>query len=750
MSDPKTAAKPDEKAVAADNIVEVNMLDDSEDHGYILTWSDIHCTIETGGLLKPKRRVQALQGVSGFALPGEAIAILGASGAGKSTLMDILSKRKTFGDIKGSVLLNAREPDNFFEKRLGYVTYDMSHIATMTVRETLMFAAEMRMKASTTHEERVKMVETQIENLRLQTCADTCVGDELLRGLSSGERKRLEVAIELIAEPKIIFLDEPTSGLDDYGAKFTMELILNYARRLNITVLVVIHQPSKAVIELFNKVMILGAGRVSFFGPFAEAEAYFTSIGQPTPEHTNPIEHYVDVIAADPVACADTYAASDLAAKLTAELKRLEDPKNVNPVKPHSALVYERSFMDQLRLLTRRVCYRYQRNYSTSYGRIILSTVIILIYGLMFWKIDSNITGIRNRGSLASVMAFIPAFVAGSAAPQFLEDRDLYIQEMKSGFYQTGPYYLSYFIVEAVLIVLINLIQGTLLFFMAGIDSTTFAPFLFMILLQGLVSVGVTQWISSVSKNLVECFTFLVGYGLVMYAYSGVQANLEVLPTSLRWITYIDYWRYSVQFLLYRTIENVILQCGDATIPLDMNEVVAGLRAKVLDTVYNKTLAEPMNKTFQDNAALNMGAILALSSLNSSVIPALPVGKDAAAVKEISTAIQADEDFIAINALQYLSKDADIVQNLTLRSTIASQYGAVFLWNGTTHLNDTGVFPDYSFCPIIDAPTFIRVHFGIQSDSGDNNRFGIMFGWLLFFMLLSYIGLIRSKHFKKR
>ena len=171
----------------------------------------------------------------GFARPGESLAIIGPSGAGKTTLLDILSQRKSLGDLTGEVLVNGQKPDQFFRKRLGQITTMMvgflgfshppfpvsfssplpllsqAHIPTMTVRETLIFAAECRMPRNSTNEERIARVDEVIAGLKLTNAQNTPVGDELVRGVSSGEKKRTEVATEMIARPRMLFLDEPTS-----------------------------------------------------------------------------------------------------------------------------------------------------------------------------------------------------------------------------------------------------------------------------------------------------------------------------------------------------------------------------------------------------------------------------------------------------------------------------------------------------------------------------------------------------------
>jgi ABC-type multidrug transport system ATPase subunit len=115
-----------------------------------------------------------------------------------------------------------------------------------------------------------------------------------------------------------------SSGLDDFGARFTMELVLKYVKSENVCVVIVIHQPSEAVFKLFDNTMLLSEGRSCYFGPVAAAESYFATMGYPTPKLQNPIEHYLDVISANTQAAADYYDKSPLAAANMAEIARLK------------------------------------------------------------------------------------------------------------------------------------------------------------------------------------------------------------------------------------------------------------------------------------------------------------------------------------------------------------------------------------------------------------------------------------------
>jgi ABC-type multidrug transport system ATPase subunit/ABC-type multidrug transport system permease subunit len=238
-------------------------------HGCRLVFRDVHYSVTS----KADGVTEAvlLKGVTGRAMPGEMVALMGASGAGKSTLLDVLAQRKNTGKIGGSITYNGSSEMTSF----AYVMQDNVHMGILTVRESIHYAAELRLHQMMSAEAKAKRVEKIIDMLGLQKVADTILGTENVRGISGGQLKRVSIGVEIINLPNLMFLDEPTTGLDSSISLEVMSAVRNLANQ-NRTVICTIHQPSEDTFALFDTLLLLAEGRVIYFGPAATTTEYFT------------------------------------------------------------------------------------------------------------------------------------------------------------------------------------------------------------------------------------------------------------------------------------------------------------------------------------------------------------------------------------------------------------------------------------------------------------------------------------------
>ena len=211
---------------------------------------------------------------------GKLVGIMGASGAGKTTLLNVLSGISD--PTEGEVLingLNLHTQKDQLEGVIGYIPQDDLLIEELTVFENLYFSAKQCFRDKT-EEEIVELVDRTLKSLGLFHRKDLRVGNALNKLISGGQRKRLNIALELIREPSILFVDEPTSGLSSRDSENVMDLLSELSLKGKL-IFVVIHQPSSDIFKMFDKMMILDTGGyMIFYGNPVESLVYFKHIDQ--------------------------------------------------------------------------------------------------------------------------------------------------------------------------------------------------------------------------------------------------------------------------------------------------------------------------------------------------------------------------------------------------------------------------------------------------------------------------------------
>ncbi|XP_019167341.1 PREDICTED: ABC transporter G family member 6-like [Ipomoea nil] len=242
------------------------------------------------------KEVYLLNDISGQAIRGEVQAILGPSGAGKSTFLDALAGRIARGSLEGSVRIDGKPVTTSYMKMISsYVMQEDQLFPMLTVFETLLFAAELRLPPSVSRPEKKKRVDELLDQLALTSAAHTYIGNEGKRGVSGGERRRVSIGIDIIHKPSVLFLDEPTSGLDSTSAYSVAEKVKDIAKSGSIVVMT-IHQPSFRIQMLLDSIIVLARGRLVYSGTPTDLPGYLSVFGRPVPDGDNSLEYLLDVI----------------------------------------------------------------------------------------------------------------------------------------------------------------------------------------------------------------------------------------------------------------------------------------------------------------------------------------------------------------------------------------------------------------------------------------------------------------------
>jgi ABC-type multidrug transport system ATPase subunit len=255
-----------------------------------------------------------LTDLSGSVKTGEALAIIGGSGAGKTTLLNFLSKKIDTSNLKisGKITLSGIEVLNEenkkgeknvftpseFEAISAYVMQDDLLEAVMTPLEILLFTAKLKLHES--EEVIEKRVSKMLNDLNLNNCKNTRIGDNNFRGVSGGERKRTSIAAELISDPKIVFLDEPTTGLDSFNAHEVVQKICELARIEGKIIIFTIHQPSSEIYNILDKILVLADGKTNYFGDKNYCLQFFDEqLMLKYPGNYNPFEYFIEMTTFD-------------------------------------------------------------------------------------------------------------------------------------------------------------------------------------------------------------------------------------------------------------------------------------------------------------------------------------------------------------------------------------------------------------------------------------------------------------------
>lgn len=263
--------------------------------------TSVHIDVEFIGLgYQLNNGARILNNLHGEIRHGELTGIMGPSGAGKTSLLAVLCDKVTEGQITGKMLINGKEEKLAkYKKLVGFVPQnDVMHY-DLTVKENIEFSAATRLPSYMTKKEVEEQVRKVLKVLNLSKVKNQVIGDDRKRGISGGQRKRVNIAMELVADPTILFLDEPTSGLDSTAAKDVL-LHLRQIAQMGLTVITCLHQPRFEIFEMLDRCLLLGfGGQMVYNGMAREALGYFKKVGFEPPPHMNPSDFFMDVISGD-------------------------------------------------------------------------------------------------------------------------------------------------------------------------------------------------------------------------------------------------------------------------------------------------------------------------------------------------------------------------------------------------------------------------------------------------------------------
>ncbi|KAL3530879.1 hypothetical protein ACH5RR_010201 [Cinchona calisaya] len=464
----------------------------------------------------PEKRLQLLSNVSGVFSPGVLTALVGSSGAGKTTLMDVLAGRKTGGYIEGDIRISGHpKQQQTFARISGYVEQNDIHSPQVTVFESLWFSSFLRLPKEVDKKQREEFVDEVMELVELDSLRHALVGLPGSTGLSTEQRKRLTIAVELVANPSIIFMDEPTSGLDARAAAIVMRTVRNTVDTGR-TVVCTIHQPSIEIFEAFDELLLMKrGGRVIYGGKLGEKSQtmidYFQNIPgiPPIRDGYNPATWMLEIStpAAEERIGGDfavLYRTSEQYREVEASIQRASvPPVGSQPLKFTST--FAQDAFSQFKICLWKQNLVYWRSPSYNAVRIFFTTMSALIIGTIFWDVGSKRDSIQNlfvvMGALYSSAMFLGVNNSSSVQPVVSIERTVFYRERAAGLYAPFPYAAAQGLVEIPYIALQTLIYGVITYFMIHFERTVGKFLLYIVFMfftfmyftfYGMMAVGLT------------------------------------------------------------------------------------------------------------------------------------------------------------------------------------------------------------------------------------------------------------------
>ncbi|KAK7405211.1 hypothetical protein VNO78_06410 [Psophocarpus tetragonolobus] len=497
-----------------------------------------------------------LNGVTGMAQPGEILAMLGPSGSGKTTLLSALGGRLG-GKLYGTITYNGKAL-NAMKRNTGFVTQDDVLHAHLTVTETLVFTALLRLPNSFTKKEKIEHAKSIITQLDLTKCKDSIIGGPLLRGISGGERKRVSIGQEMLINPSLLFLDEPTSGLDSTTAKrivSTLSELANGGR----TVVMTIHQPSSRMYCMFHRVLLLSEGNLLYFGKGSEAIEYFSSIGYAPTMAMNPSDFLLDLANGVLTDQANEDHALNKR-KLIAAYRNYFDAKlkpvlhektdcdnNQGRFEDNGFEEWPTTWSQQFFVLLKR--YVKERKYESFSGKRICQVLVAALIAALLWY-KSDISHLQDQiGLLFFLNGFwgsMPLFLAIFTFPQ---ERMMLEKERSSGMYRLSSYFMSRMVGDLPMELVLPTIFLNIIYWMTGLKANVvnFTYTLLTTLLNVLVSQGLGLAVGAIVLDQKSATTMASVVMLTFVLVGGYY--VQHVPKFVAWLKY-----FSINYHVYHLL----------------------------------------------------------------------------------------------------------------------------------------------------------------------------------------------------
>ncbi|KIH94142.1 ABC multidrug transporter [Sporothrix brasiliensis 5110] len=553
---------------------------------------------EAVGLRKSAPNKQILHKFNGVVAPGELLVVLGRPGSGCSTLLKSMCGELHGLHIdEGSTIHYSGIPQPKMVKEFrGETIYNQEvdkHFPELTVGQTLEFAAQVRMPSHKWSFVNPNMTRNQVAKYAAQVVMAVCglshtyntkVGNEFVRGVSGGERKRVSIAEMMVVGSPFMAWDNSTRGLDSATAlKFvqTLRIASDLARTCNA---VAIYQASESIYELFDKATVLYEGRQIYFGPASGAKAYFEGLGYACPTRqttgdfltsvTNPVERKAKPGMEDKVprtaeefeACwlksaeyeamlagvAEHEAAYPLDAhgQNVSAMREVKKEKQANHVRPKSPYIISTGM--QIKLNTKREYQRLWNDKAPTITTAVTCIVLALIIGSIVYGTPDATAGFFSKSSALFMAVLLNALVTLTEINSLYAQRPIVEKHASYAFYHPATNAIAGVVADIPIKFIIATCFNIVLYFMAGLrrePAQFFIYFLFTYTATFTMS-AIFRTMAAMTRTISQAMSLagIVVLGLVMY--TGFVITVPTMHPWFAWIRWINPIYYAFEALI--------------------------------------------------------------------------------------------------------------------------------------------------------------------------------------------------------
>lgn len=579
------------------------------------SFKDVSYTLANGS--------KVLNNVYGLVNPGQCLAIMGGSGAGKTTLLDILAAKNKRGTVEGNIYVNGQIlAPSAYKKIVGFVDQEDHLIPTLTVYETVLNSALLRLPRSMSFGAKVARVTEVLNELRILSIKDRVIGSNFDRGISGGEKRRVSIACELVTSPSILFLDEPTSGLDAYNAKNVVDSLVKLAKDFDRTIVFTIHQPRSNIVSLFDKLTLLSEGDLIYSGDMINCNDYFGKNGYQCPLGYNIADYLIDITVdhkkiirvpsdangenvherflsnttsdtdvtrewehfavhrdeynyqkigdssenGDELVRLNTklpqmFEESAFGIELRNEIQELADEPRELHLEQY--MLKRASFLTQLSILSSRTFKNLYRNPRLLLTNYVLSLVVGLFCGFLYYNVSNDISGFQNRLGVFFFVLALFGFSSLTGLHSFAQERIIFIRERANNYYHPASYYVSKMICDLLpLRVLPPVILLSIMYPMIGLtmEHNGFLKALTILVLFNLAVAIEVLIVGILIKDPGTSTIISVLILLFSLLFAGLFINSEDLKAQTKWLQWVSLFHYAYEALAINEVKDLILR----------------------------------------------------------------------------------------------------------------------------------------------------------------------------------------------